>query len=504
MTQAPAPAADPCCFVIFGASGDLTSRLLLPALYNLAATGLLPERFAIVGVARSVHTADEFRQDLLDALQAHATRDVDPQMAQQLVAHAAYVSGSIDDAETFSKLKATLEEIEADAGTQGNRLFYLAMPPDTFEPIARQLARAGLSQEEASGAPWRRVVVEKPFGTDLASARALNRALLEVLTEDQIYRIDHYLGKETVQNILLLRFANGLFEPIWNRNHIDHVQITVAETVNVERRGRFYDRTGALRDMVPNHLFQLLALIAMEPPARFEAERVRNAKAEALAAIRIPNEAEALANSVRGQYRAGRVHDEPVVAYREAEHVAPGSVTETYAALRLEVDNWRWAGVPFYLRTGKALSVRRTEVAIKFKQAPISMFEQTSVDRLGQNFLVLRIQPNEGITLRFNAKVPGPVLAAESVDMTFKYKDHFDVAPSTGYETLIYDCMTGDALHFQRADGVEAGWAVVQPFLDAWAKAGAKGLEFYSAGSSGPEEAGFLLARDGRRWRVIE
>jgi glucose-6-phosphate 1-dehydrogenase len=490
--------------VIFGASGDLTSRLLLPALYNLAATGLLPERFAIIGVARSVHTADEFRQDLLDALQAHATREVDPQLAQRLVAHVAYVSGSIDDPETFSKLKATLEEIEADAGTQGNRLFYLAMPPDTFEPIARQLARAGLSQEGASGAPWRRVVVEKPFGTDLASARALNRALLEVLTEDQIYRIDHYLGKETVQNILLLRFANGLFEPIWNRNHIDHVQITVAETVTVERRGRFYDRTGALRDMVPNHLFQLLALIAMEPPTRFEAERVRNAKAEALAAIRIPSEADAFANSVRGQYRAGRVHDEPVVAYRDAEHVPPGSITETYAALRLEVDNWRWAGVPFYLRTGKALSVRRTEVAIKFKQAPISMFEQTSVDRLGQNFLVLRIQPNEGITLRFNAKVPGPVLAAESVDMTFKYKDHFDVAPSTGYETLIYDCMTGDALHFQRADGVEAGWAVVQPFLDAWAKAGTKGLEFYPAGSSGPEEAGFLLARDGRRWRTIE
>jgi glucose-6-phosphate 1-dehydrogenase len=277
MTQAPAPAADPCCFVIFGASGDLTSRLLLPALYNLAATGLLPERLAIVGVARSVHTADEFRQDLLDALQAHATREVDPQLAQRLVAHVAYLSGSIDDAETFSKLKASLEEIEAAAGTQGNRLFYLAMPPDTFEPIARQLARAGLSQEGASGAPWRRVVVEKPFGTDLASARALNRALLEVLTEDQIYRIDHYLGKETVQNILLLRFANGLFEPIWNRNHIDHVQITVAETVNVEKRGRFYDRTGALRDMVPNHLFQLLALIAMEPPARFEAERVRSA-----------------------------------------------------------------------------------------------------------------------------------------------------------------------------------------------------------------------------------
>ncbi len=504
MTQAPAPAADPCCLVIFGASGDLTSRLLLPALYNLAATGLLPECIAIVGVARTIQTADQFREELLTALQAHATRAVDPELARRLVAHTAYVSGSIDDAETFLKLKANLEALEATAGTRGNRLFYLAMPPDTFEAIARQLARTGLSQEGPSAAPWRRVVVEKPFGTDLASARALNRALLEVLTEDQIYRIDHYLGKETVQNILLLRFANGLFEPIWNRNHIDHVQITVAETVNVERRGRFYDRTGALRDMVPNHLFQLLALIAMEPPARLEADRVRNAKAEALAAIRIPNEAEALANSVRGQYRAGRVNDELVVAYREAEHVAPASVTETYAALRLEVDNWRWAGVPFYLRTGKALTARRTEIAIKFKQAPISMFEQTSVDRVGQNFLVLRIQPNEGITLRFNAKVPGPVLAAESVDMTFKYKDHFDVAPSTGYETLIYDCMTGDALHFQRADGVEAGWAVVHPFLDAWAKAGARGLEFYPAGSPGPEEAGILLARDGRRWRTIE
>ncbi len=272
MTQAPAPAADPCCFVIFGASGDLTSRLLLPALYNLAATGLLPERFAIVGVARSVHTADEFRQDLLDALQAHATRDVDPQLAQRLVAHAAYVSGSIDDPETFSKLKATLEEIEADAGTQGNRLFYLAMPPDTFEPIARQLARAGLSREGASGTPWRRVVVEKPFGTDLASARALNRALLEVLTEDQIYRIDHYLGKETVQNILVFRFGNGIFEPIWNRRYVDHVEITVAESVGVEGRGGYYEGAGVSRDMIQNHMLQLLTLIAMEPPAAFEAD----------------------------------------------------------------------------------------------------------------------------------------------------------------------------------------------------------------------------------------
>jgi len=327
--------------------------------------------------------------------------------------------------------------------------------------------------------------------------------LLKVLSEHQIYRIDHYLGKETVQNILVLRFANGLFEPIWNRDHIDHVQITVAETLTVDRRGKFYDVTGALRDMVPNHLFQLLSLVAMEPPARFDARAVRSEKADALYAVKVPSEAEVLRDSVRAQYLGGRIANCEVQEYRHTPDVRPESTTETYVALKLMVENWRWAGVPFYLRTGKALKTRRTEVAIKFKQAPVAMFRNTPVERLAQNFLVLNIQPNEYIDLQFNAKIPGPTIAIKGVGMTFNYADFFNAAPSTGYETLIYDCMLGDAILFQRADGVEAGWRIVQPFLDMWRNAGAHGLGMYKAGTEGPPEADQLLSRDGRHWRTI-
>jgi glucose-6-phosphate 1-dehydrogenase len=321
--------------------------------------------------------------------------------------------------------------------------------------------------------------------------------------EEQIFRIDHYLGKETVQNILVLRFANGLFEPIWNRDHIDHVQITVAESLTVEHRGGYYDKTGALRDMVPNHLFQLMSLIAMEPPARFAADSVRAGKAELLDSIQIPNHDDVWREAVRGQYADGFIDNKAIVPYRRAPDVDPNSTTETYVALKLMIDNWRWAGVPFYLRTGKALRGKRTEVAIKFKQAPIAMFRDTPVDRLAQNFLVLGIQPNECIGLEFNAKVPGPSIAIGGVGMTFKYEDYFDTAPSTGYETLIYDCMIGDAILYPRADGIEAGWRVVQPFLDAWHGAPSKNLSLYRAGSDGPSEADELLQRDGRRWRAI-
>ena len=324
---------------------------------------------------------------------------------------------------------------------------------------------------------WRRLVVEKPFGTDLASAKELNDALLKLVDEHQIYRIDHYLGKETVQNILVLRFANGMFEPIWNRNHIDHIQITVDEKLGVGHRGSFYDATGALRDMVPNHLFQLLSLVAMEPPAKFDAHSVRSEKAEVLAAIQTQSEADALHNSVRGQYVSGRVGDTEIEDYRKTEDVKPDSTTETYAALKLTIDNWRWAGVPFYLRTGKALGIKRTEIAIKFKQAPFAMFRDTPVDRLSQNYLVISTEPTEGIMLQFNTKVPGPTINIDGVEMKFRYKDYFKAEPSTGYETLIYDCMIGDNILFQRADSVEAGWQAVQPFLDAWKKAGAKGLQ---------------------------
>jgi glucose-6-phosphate 1-dehydrogenase len=494
--------ADPCSLVIFGASGDLTHRLLVPALYNLAAAGALPEAFSVIGVARAEMSGAAFRTGLQDGLRKFATRQVDSATADKLLACTSYVQGTAEDPRTYQALGDELQRVEQTRGTRGNRLFYLATPPAAFAPIGCQLGQSGLARE-ADGA-WRRVIIEKPFGTDVASARALNQKLLSVLDEHQIYRIDHYLGKETVQNILVVRFANGLFEPIWNRDHIDHVQITVAEKLTVGRRGRFYDTTGALRDMVPNHLFQLLSLVAMEPPSCFEANAVRAEKAELLDAIQVQNEVEALRNSVRAQYTAGTILNEAVEDYRRTKDVKSDSTTETYVALKLMIDNWRWAGVPFYLRTGKALKSQLTEVAIKFKQAPFAMFRDTPVERLAENFLVLGIQPDECISLQFNAKVPGPSVAITGVGMTFKYEDYFEVAPSTGYETLIYDCMIGDAMLFQRADGIEAGWRVVQPFLDAWRSATAHDLATYRAGSEGPPQADELLARDGRHWRPID
>jgi len=500
-TRRPVKPADSCILVVFGASGDLMHRLLVPALYNLAASGLLPEHFALVGVARSAMSDDAFRDELRKSLRDFSIRSLDEATVRRLIEAATFVQGDPDDPESFKRLAKALDRIDAARGTMGNRLYYLATPPSAFRPIACQLGQADLARADNGG--WRRVIIEKPFGTDLKSAQQLNHDLRGVFDEDQIFRIDHYLGKETVQNILVLRFANGLFEPIWNRDHIDHVQITVAETLGVGRRGRFYDATGALRDMVPNHLFQLLSLVAMEPPSRFEAGSVRSEKADVLDAVQILSEADALRNSVRAQYTRGNAGNEQLQDYRATEHVKPGSITETYAALKLQIDNWRWAGVPFFLRTGKGLENRLTEVAIKFKQAPFAMFRDTPIDRLAQNFLVLRIQPDECITLQFNAKVPGPAIDIDGVGMTFRYKDYFDAAPSNGYETLIYDCMIGDAILFQRADAVEAGWRIVQPFLDAWHNAGGDGLATYPAGSSGPAEADELVQKAGRVWRPI-
>src|SRR3982075_1045146 len=493
---------DPCSFVIFGVSGDLTHRLVIPSLYNLAATDLLPEKFCVVGVARKGMSNDALRDSLIKGLRQFATRTVDDAIAKRLLQCVTSIEADPSDPASFDAMRAQLEELEAARRTGGNRLFYLATPPNAFAPISRQLGRTGLLKEEENG-PWRRLVIEKPFGTDLASAQALNAELLKIVDEHQIYRIDHYLGEETVQNILVLRFANGMFEPIWNRNHIDHVQITVDEKLGVGHRGSFYDSTGALRDMVPNHLFQLLSLAAMEPPIRFDAHSVRSEKADVLAAIQTQSEEEALRNSVRGQYLGGEIGDSEIEDYRKTEDVKPGSTTETYAALKLTIDNWRWAGVPFYLRTGKALGVKRTEVAIKFKQAPFAMFSCTPVDRLSQNYLVISIEPTEGITLQFNTKVPGPTINIDGVEMKFRYKDYFKAEPATGYETLIYDCMIGDNILFQRADSVEAGWKAVQPFLDAWKSAGAKGLQTYKAGSEGPADADGLLKRDGRSWRKL-
>ena len=493
--------ADPCAFVIFGASGDLTKRLLLPALYNLAAARLLPEEFCLVGVARQDLSADDFRRDMREALREFATGKTTPETLDRLLSCCRYVRGDFDDPSTYERLKAELADAGPKAGTRDNCLFYLATPPELFAHVARALGKSGLAHEQ-DGA-WRRLIIEKPFGFDLESAQALNQELLGAFAENQIYRIDHYLGKETVQNIMVLRFANGMFEPIWNRDHIDHVQITVAETVSVENRGRLYDHTGALRDMVPNHLFQLLALTAMEPPNCFEADAVRTEKLKAIDAVHLPAKDKVLADVVRGQYAAGSVQGKAVSAYRKANGVAPRSTTETYVAMRLMIDNWRWAGVPFYLRTGKALGARRTEIAIKFKSAPFALFRDTPVESLTRNLLVLRIQPDEGAALHFNAKIPGPEIAIENVRMDFKYKDYFDAAPSTGYETLIYDCMIGDPTLFQRADNIEAGWRAVAPILKAWRDADGGDLALYPAGSDGPQAADELLKRSGHEWRPL-
>jgi glucose-6-phosphate 1-dehydrogenase len=505
--------ADPCCLVIFGASGDLTHRLLVPALYNLAAAGLLPDAFGLIGVARSPSSSEAFREDLAKSLPQFAGRPIDQNVLKRVLGCVAYVQGEPDDDASYDKIGKELARIERERSTGGNRLFYLATPPAGFAPIGCHLGQSGLAREDGSAngggngsrgnGPWRRVIFEKPFGTDLASALTLNQKLLGILKEHQIFRIDHYLGKETVQNILVLRFANGLFEPIWNRDHIDHVQITVAESLTVGRRGNYYDSTGALRDMVPNHLFQLMSLIAMEPPSRFAADAVRSEKAQVLEAVKLQSRDEALHNAVRAQYEEGFVDNQPVEPYRKTKDVDPHSTTETYVALKLMIDNWRWADVPFYLRTGKALRGKQTEVAIKFKQAPIAMFRDTPIDRLAENFLVIGIQPNECIGLEFNAKVPGPSIALGGVSMTFRYEDFFEAAPSTGYETLIYDCMIGDAILYPRADGIEAGWRVVQPFIDAFHEAGDRNLATYRAGSEGPKAADELLSRDGRRWRPI-
>src|ERR1700737_2334796 len=463
---------DPCSFVIFGVSGDLAHRLVIPALYNLAATDLMPDRFCVVGVARKGMSNDDLRKSLMKGLHEFATRPVDDAIAERLLECVTSIAADPGDPASFDQLRERREKAGGKRFTGGDPLVFLATPPDAFAPISRELGRTGLLREE-NGA-WRRLVIEKPFGTDLVSAKALNAELLKIVDEHQIYRIDHYLGKETVQNILVLRFANGMFEPIWNRNHIDHVQIIVDEKLGVGHRGSFYDSTGALRDMVPNHLFQLLSLAAMEPPIRFDAHSVRTEKADVLAAIQIQSEEEALRNSVRGQYLGGIIDGIEIPDYRKTEDVKPdNSTTETYVALKLTIDNWRWAGVPFYLRTGKALGIKRTEVAIKFKQAPFAMFNCTPVDRLAENYLVIGVEPTEGIALQFNTKVPGPTIHINGDEMKFRYKDYFNAEPSTGYETLIYDGMIGDNILFQRADSVEAGWTAVQPSIDALNKAGA-------------------------------
>ncbi|MFI5347555.1 MAG: glucose-6-phosphate dehydrogenase [Elusimicrobiota bacterium] len=474
---------------VFGASGDLTQRKLIPALYNLALEKFLPDDFALVGISRRAMTDEQFRRKALEGIEEFVPTPVDPVVLKWLSDRLHYMAGDAADRASYGRLGEAMAKLDPKRGAGGNNLFYLATAPEFFGPIARRLGDAGLSREERG--LWRRVIVEKPFGRDLDSAVNLNAELKTVLAEHQIYRIDHYLGKETVQNLMVFRFANGIFEPIWNRNYVDHVQITVAEELGVGSRGGYFDGVGVLRDMVPNHIFQLLSLVGMEPPSSFEANTVRDRQLEVLRAITPLTDEDVWRHAVRGQYGG----------YREEALVAPGSNTETFAALKLSVDNWRWAGVPFYLRTGKRLAVRSTEIVIQFRAAPISLFRAAGVAPMAPNQLVIRIQPHEGIALSFGAKIPGPTVNLGEVNMDFKYQDYFGAAPSTGYERLLYEAMMGDQTLFQRADMVESGWGVVQPILDAWKAAPGGGFPNYAPGSWGPDAAEELLKRDGRHWR---
>jgi glucose-6-phosphate 1-dehydrogenase len=493
--------ADPCVMVIFGASGDLTKRKLIPALYNLARENLLSRQFAIIGFASADYSSASFREQLAKDLRAFATSPVEEEIWDWFARRIYYVRGSFQEAQDYQSLAAEIASVSKEHGIEGNHFYYMAVAPKFFGPIVHQLGDAGLTSEETR--QWRRVIIEKPFGRDLESARALNAEIKQVLDERQIYRIDHYLGKETVQNLMVFRFGNGIFEPIWNRRYIDHVQITAAETVGVERRGSYYETSGALRDMVPNHLFQLVSLTAMEPPISFSADAVRNEQAKVLHALQTPSPEDVLTKTVRGQYAEGIGQDGPMPAYRAEHDVPPNSGADTYVALKLMIDNWRWADVPFYLRTGKRMAKRTTEIAIQFKRAPFQLFRHTQIESLTRNQLVIRIQPDEGISLTFGAKVPGPIMRQGPVEMDFSYADHFGSTPATGYERLLYDCMTGDQTLFQRADMVEAGWNVITPVLDVWKALPPRAFPNYAAGSWGPREADELLERDGRAWRKI-
>ena len=472
-----APAAPPATFVIFGALGDLTRRLLVPALVNLARAGLLADDMTLLGVSHHDSDDEHLRQALDDFVQ-------DDPGWRRLRSRIRYLKGDFADFAVYQALGTLLT---------GNAVFYLATAPSFFGTVVDQLGEGGLLNETDG---FRRVVIEKPFGTDLASAQALNSRILARASEDQIYRIDHFLGKETVQNIMVARFGNTMIEAVWNNRYVDHVQITAAEAVTVGTRGKFYDGTGALRDMVPNHLFQLLAMIGMEPPISFDAEAIRTEKGKVIAAIRPIDPAEA----IRGRYAAGSIAGKPVPAYLDEPDVNPASRTETFAALKVHVETWRWSGVPFYLRTGKAMAARDTEIVVQFRDVPLALFRETVVDRLPPNRLVVQIQPDESISLEFVVKRPGPVVNTAPVTMDFRYKDHFEVGHQTGYETLLYDVLTGDQTLFQRAGEIEGGWRAVQPLLDVWAQGTP---EEYAAGSAGPESADALMHRSHRRWHRL-
>ncbi len=493
---------DPAIFVLFGATGDLAHRKVVPALFQLWRTNLLPHEFRLVAIGRRAYTDESIRAELRASLERFSRAlPVEASVWDAFAERITYHQGSFDDAGLYEGLEARLDTIDAEDATLGNRLYYLATQPSAFAEIIAGLGQAGLDHEQHGGG-WRRIVIEKPFGRDLTSAIRLNREVGKVFRESQVYRIDHYLGKETVRNILVFRFGNGIFEPIWHRRYVDHVQITVAESIGVEGRGSFYEEAGTSRDFLQNHLMQLLALVAMEPPATFDADALRDEKVKVLRAIEPMAAADVEQNVVRGQYGTGWVAGEEVAGYRQEPKVNPESETETYIAARLSVDNWRWAGVPFYLRAGKRLPKRATEIAVQFKQVPHALFKESNADPEA-NLLALRIQPDEGILLRFAAKVPGLGVDVRSVNMDFTYGSAFSVDSPEAYETLILDALLGDASLFTRADEVEKAWGIVTPIIEAWADRPPPDFPSYPAGSWGPEAADALVARDGRRWRRI-
>jgi glucose-6-phosphate 1-dehydrogenase len=502
--QAEKKELDSCLLVIFGATGDLSQRMLMPSLFRSFVNGRLPKSFAIVGFAGSNLSRDAFQEKMRQSIVlALENEKPDPQKLDLFSRLLYYSAGHFEDRKSFQDLSSVIEKVEEDGNLSGNRIFYLAVPPSTVPTITTQLAEFGLSQ--ATDGKWRRVIFEKPLGHDLDSAQKLEAHLKLTLKEEQIFRIDHYIGKETVQNIMMFRFANSVFEPLWNRRYIDSVQITVAESLGVEHRGSYYEPTGALRDMIPSHLFLLLSMIAMEPPASFAANNVRAEYEKVLDSVTPLTLTDLATHVVRAQYAAGTIDGKQMLAYRAEESVAGESSTETYVALRLMIDNWRWAGVPFYLRTGKRLTRQLSEIAITFRDPPIRLFEKSDPSWVAPvpNCLVLTLQPDAQISLNFAAKRPGLEMRPAAVDMGFCYRDFFEKKPVSGYETLLYDCMKGDATLFRTATQVDATWKIVMPILDAWSKTPIEQIPLYPAGSDGPTAALDLLTRDGRSWRKL-
>ena len=492
--------AEPCAVVIFGASGDLAKRKLIPALYRLVQERLLPAEFAIVGLGRTAMTDEEFRDKMkASVVEFSEAKSVDEEVWQSFAAGMQFMPSNIERPECYDELAKMLERVDRERGTQGNRLFYLSVAPEFYAEAVKQLGEAGLTKQDKG---WVRVIIEKPFGTSLESARELNQQILKYLDEKQISRIAHSLGKETVQTLLVFRFANGIYEPLWNRQYIDHVQITNAETVGVEGRGGYYEKSGVVRDMIQNHVFQVLSLVAMEPPSSLDAEDVRDEKIKAMHAAREFAPERVAAECVRGQYGAGSIGGKPVPGYREEQGVAPDSTTETYAMVTMWFDNWRWSGVPFYIRSGKRLAKRVTEIAIQFRGAPLQLFGAAAMEQVSPNQLVIRIQPDEGITMRVAAKVPGQVTRIRDVNMDFRYGASFGVQLAEAYERLILDCILGDSTLYARKDMTERGWELVMPILNYWGehKSEAK-FPNYEAGSWGPEESFKILEAQGRRWR---